>query len=163
MKRTIIASTVLAATASVVLAHSGATGVVKERMDQMGMIGKSMKAIGGMVKGQEDYDAATVRSEAGMIASHGGETLTKLFPEGSTKHPSEARPAIWSDWKRFQQLADDLTLYANALAAGAENDRGNQSASTGSPSDLTTMSPDDLFAKVAGTCLACHKDFRVKK
>lgn len=172
MKPSLIAFTVVLAASAAAFAHSGATGVVKERMDQMGMIAKSMKSIGGMMKGATVYDASVVQSEASMIASHGGETLTKLFPEGSTKHPSEALPAIWTDWERFEAIAMDLSRYATALSAGAGNERGatggslssNGLTSSGSEdADLASMSPDDLFMKVAGTCLACHEDFRQKK
>lgn len=172
LKRTLIASGIILATGVAAFAHKGATGVVKERMDQMGMIAKSMKAIGGMMKGQTPYDADVVRSEAAMIASHGGETLTKLFPEGSIKHPSEAIPTIWTDWERFEAIAMDLSRYATALSDGAGNDRGGSGGglssggltSSGSgDADLASMLPDDLFMKVAGTCSACHQDFRQKK
>ena len=44
-------------------AHKGATGVVKERMDQMGEIAKSMKAMGAMFKGATPYDAEAVRGK----------------------------------------------------------------------------------------------------
>ena len=161
MKPILIASTAILVASAAAFAHSGATGVVKERMDQMGMIAKSMKAIGGMMKGQTAYDAAVVEAEAARIASHGGETLTKLFPEGSIKHPSEAIPAIWTDWERFEAIANDLTRYATALSDGAGNERGE--AGGASDTDLSSMSPDALFMKVAGTCKACHKDFRLKK
>lgn len=172
MKPTLIAAAALLSTAAIAFAHSGATGVVKERMDQMGMIAKSMKTIGEMMKGKTAYDASVVQAEASMIASHGGETLTKLFPEGSTKHPSEAVPEIWTDWERFEAIAMDLSRYATALSDGAGNDReatggglssGGLTSSGSGDTDLASMSPDDLFLKVAGTCSACHKDFRQKK
>ncbi len=177
MKPILIASAAVVSTAAIAFAHSGATGVVKERMDQMGMIAKSMKTIGQMMKGQTDYDAAIVKSEAAMIAAHGGETLIKLFPEGSTKKPSEALPAIWTDWDRFSAIANNLSLYASALSDGAGNERvasggglssgglssGGLTSGGSDEPDLASMSPDDLFAKVAGTCSGCHQDFRQKK
>lgn len=164
MKSLIIAPAVLAALAVGALAHSGASGVVKDRMEQMKAVAASMKAIGGMIKGAAPYDAAVVRTEAGAIASHGGEELTRLFPEGSTMAPSEALPAIWTEWERFSTIADDLSRYAEALAAGAENPRGSAGGlASASDEDLVGMSPDALFMKVAGTCAACHEDFRLKK
>ena len=159
MKPILIASAAIVATTAAAFAHSGATGVVKERMDQMKAVAASMKAIGGMIKGAVPYDAATVEIEAAKIAKHGGEALTRLFPEGTTKHPSEARAEIWTDWDRFSTIADDLARYAAALSKGAGNDR---SVSAGG-ADLAAMSPYDLFMKVAGTCSACHEDFRQKK
>ncbi|MDG1373115.1 MAG: cytochrome c [Paracoccaceae bacterium] len=164
MKPILIASAALLSTAAIALAHSGATGIVKERMDQMGMIAKSMKTIGEMIKGKTQYDPAIVEVEAAKIARHGGETLTKLFPEGSIKKPSEATPAIWTDWDRFSSIASDLSLYAAALSEGAGNDRANGAASlAGQSGDPGSLSPDELFGAVAKTCSACHEDFRQKK
>ncbi len=172
MKPILIASAAVLAASAAAFAHSGATGIVKERMDQMSVIAKSMKAIGGMMKGETAYDAAVVEVEAAKIASHGGETLTKLFPEGSTKHPSEALPAIWTDWEQFETIAMDLSRYATALSDGASNERGSTGGGLSSggltaggseDADFASMSPDDLFMKVAGTCSACHQDFRQKK
>ena len=127
----------------------------------MGMIAKSMKTIGGMMKGKTEYDAAIVRQEAAMIARYGGETLTNLFPKGSTDHPSEATAAIWTDWERFEAIAMDLSRYATVLSDGADNERG--SAGGSGDANLATMSPDDLFKNIGGTCSSCHQDFRQKK
>ena len=136
-----------------VLAHKGATGVVKERMDQMGEIAKSMKAMGAMFKGAAPYDADTVAELSRKIAGFGGERLTAVFPEGSLRHPSEARPAVWSDWDRFTDLAAEMKAAADALAEGAGNER-----------DTTAeKSPDALFRELAATCKSCHQDFRIKK
>lgn len=159
MKPILIASAAVVVASAAAFAHSGATGVVKERMDQMKAVAASMKTIGGMIKGATAYDAESVSAEAAKIAGHGGEALTRLFPEGSTMHPSEARAEIWTDWDRFSAIADDLAIYADALSKGAGNDRGVSAGGA----DLAAMSPDELFMKVAGTCSACHEDFRLKK
>lgn len=103
------------------LAHSGATGVVKERMDAMKGMQEAVKRITPMVSGQATYDAGAVRSAAAEIAGHAGEAITSKFAEGTTGHPSEARPEIWSDWDQFQALADQLALTAQGLGLAAEN------------------------------------------
>lgn len=103
------------------LAHSGATGVVKERMDAMKAMQAAVKSITPMVSGQVKYDAGAVRSAAATIAGHAGEAMTSKFPEGTTGHPSEARPGIWSDWGQFQALADQLALTARGLGLAAKN------------------------------------------
>lgn len=136
-----------------VFAHKGATGVVKERMDQMGEIAKSMKAMGAMFKGAAPYDADTVAKLSRKIAGFGGERLTAVFPADSLQHPSEARPTVWSDWDRFSDLAEKMTVAANALAEGADNERDATAAN----------SPDALFRELATTCKSCHQDFRIKK
>lgn len=105
------------------LAHGGASGVVKERMDLMETVGKAMKSLTDMMRGKQDYDADRVRAAARQIADHGGESLTKLFPENSLDGPTEALPVIWTEWDRFAALADQLTAYATALEAAADNRR----------------------------------------
>jgi cytochrome c556 len=107
--------------AGTVLAHGGATGVVQERMEAMERIDAAMKRIAAMFRGETDYDAGTVKQAAQTISRHGGAQLTRLFPAGSIQAPSEALPAIWRNWPRFQALADDLVAYGDALAAAADN------------------------------------------
>lgn len=116
-----IAGTLVLAGAAAALAHGGATGVVKERMDAMGEMGDVMKSLSSIMRGDKDYDAAAVRSGAEVIQSHSGEALTKLFPEHSIEGPSEAKPEIWSNWQEFEALANQLDLFAAALDEAAEN------------------------------------------
>lgn len=104
-----------------VWAHSGATGVVKERMDGMMAMGKSVKEITPMMRGQTDYDPERVRAFAEDMRQHSGEALTRLFPEGTTGAPSEAKPNIWTDWDEFAALAEQLHILSEGLTISAEN------------------------------------------
>ena len=137
---------------AIALAHSGATGIVKERMDLMGDVGKATKSIGLMIKGEQPYYAERVAILARQIAASGGDAMTKLFPKGSIMGPTEARPEIWTDWQRFAEMSKALSDRATALAEGAENAR-----------DGGANSPKALFAAMAETCKSCHQDFRIKK
>ena len=153
MKLRLIAGAALAASillaSGVAFSHSGATGVVKHRMDAMSDIAKSMKAIGAMIKGETGFDAATVKASADSIAEHAAR-MPELFPEGSTKKPSEALPAIWEDWARFTTIAQDMGTKGKALAAAA--DGASQIDQIKAP-----------FGALAKTCKACHSDFRLAK
>lgn len=102
-------------------AHNGATGVVKERMDTMGILGKVTKSLTAIMRGDVGYDAELVRKNAAQIQKHAGDSMTKLFPEDSLMKPSEALPAIWSDWEDFEILAMRLEALAVGLAASADN------------------------------------------
>lgn len=128
------------------LAHSGASGIVQERMELMKDIAGQMKQIGAMIKGKADFDAQAVHSAAGTVAAHAGE-IPELFPEGSTEAPSEALPSIWRDWDAFTGLAADLEERADALAEAA--------ASADGAGDIRPQ-----FAEMGRTCSACHEDFR---
>lgn len=150
--RGLIVAVLVAASAGIALAHSGASGVVKKRMDHMGGIGKATKAIGHMLQGKIVWDPIAVRRLASEISAAGGTAMTRLFPDNSINGPSEARPEIWRDWDRFQRIAEDLKVRAAALAEGAGNAR-----------DGGPAAPETLFAAMAGTCKACHQGFRIKK
>lgn len=113
-----------AAVSASVFAHSGATGIVGERMGHMKMLSDAMKQLTPMFTGKAPYDAAKVRNLANTVKDHGGATMTALFPEGSIKPPSEAKPEIWTDWQTFQALADQLETFGAGLAAAADNPRG---------------------------------------
>ena len=121
MKISITALAVIATTTVAAIAHSGATGVVKERMDAMGEMQNSLETLTKIMRGQQEYDAAAVKAHAATIKSHAGESLTEKFPEGSTDHPSEALPAVWTDWERFSELAQRLETLAGGLESAAEN------------------------------------------
>lgn len=135
--------------AGAAFAHSGATGLVKERMDAMLEIGDSMKSLGRILKsGPYDPEVAIVAGDA--IAGHAGEELTELFPEGSLQPQSEASPAIWSNWTAFRDYAGDLKSSALALKTMAEQ-------------GADSLALADAFGELAGTCKACHQEFRIKK
>lgn len=129
-------------------AHDGATGIVKERMEAMKSISSAMKTITKTLKGEEESKPADLTKAARTIQQHAGEKLTRLFPEGSLDHPSEAKPEIWQDWESFEDLSRALSNNAMKLAETIEQ--------SGTVKKAT-------FMKVAGTCRDCHKAFRVKK
>ena len=153
-----------------VLAHSGATGIVKQRMDSMEAIGRSMKALNAMLRGEQDYDATRVRALAREIGQHGGDNMTRLFPHGSMHRPTRALPTIWTDWDWFTALARRLSESAATLDAAADNRRAPSASGTtrddnSAPgiAELSKLSPEAAFARLANTCTACHRDFREKK
>ncbi|MFW8635676.1 c-type cytochrome [Cribrihabitans pelagius] len=121
LKQIAIAAVAAGTAAGAVWAHGGATGIVKDRMDAMADMGKAMKALTPMMQGKAPYDADAVRAAAGRIGGHAGETMTELFPEGTDGMPSEAKPAIWSNWGEFSALAGQLETLSEGLALAADN------------------------------------------
>ncbi|MEH6724716.1 MAG: cytochrome c [Hyphomicrobiales bacterium] len=114
-----VAAALLASAAA--YAHSGATGVVKQRMDAMSKLGDVTKSLTEMMRGDISYDAELIRQNAAQIRQHAGQSMTQLFPKDSLMKPSEARPVIWSDWEEFEILAMRLEALAIGLEASAEN------------------------------------------
>ncbi len=130
-------------------AHSGATGIVKERMDSMKSIGGSMKAISKLDWGSPKTARIALERDAKSIAMHASH-IVKMFPENSIKGPSEAISAIWEKPDEFAKLAEALETRAAELAAIAR----------------TISSGDEIKPQLAGigeTCKTCHEGFRKKK
>lgn len=145
--RTRLAIIALIASSGLVLAHSGATGIVKERMDGMGSLAQSMKALAQMSKSGE-RDPAKIAEVARAIQSQSGDAMTARFPEDVQQMVSEAAPLIWQDWERFAQISDELFQ----AAADLETQAGS------SDLDLNVS-----IKQMGATCSSCHKDFRIKK
>lgn len=123
-------------------AHSGATGIVKKRMETMKDVGAVMKELGAMVKGDARFNASTVARRAGDMKIHAA-NMPALFPEASIHGPSEALPQIWKDFEVFSRIASDLESAASALSL---------------VKDATAL-PAALGA-AGKTCKACHSDYR---
>lgn len=146
MRRVPIVCAAIVAVPALVFAHSGATGVVKERMELMDSIASQMKLVGEMIKGQRAFAADSAVAAANMIAKHAAE-MPEKFPEGSLDHPSEALPVIWEDWDDFLRLTEELETAANLLAQTAQ-----------SATDSGELR--SAFATLGKTCSACHEGFR---
>lgn len=142
-----IAVLALVTSTTIVLAHSGATGIVKKRMDGMGSLAQSMKALAQMAKSDE-IDRVKIADIARDIQNQSGEAMTKRFPEKPQQMISEAAPLIWQDWEQFVRISDDLLQSANKLEmqAGAND-----------------LDLNSFIKEMGATCSSCHKDFRIKK
>jgi cytochrome c556 len=126
-------------------AHDHATGVVKERMDMMEIMGKRMKAIRDRL--DKKRDLAAIKADAESIASHASH-LVHLFPPGSTQRPTDARSAIWQNWNDFERQAAALETESKKLAAMSADDFNALSAQV---------------RAVTQSCTACHEKYRVRR
>jgi len=118
------------------------TDPVAQRRDEMKRLGAHLEAIKKIVDAGEPVGPIEARAEEmrGYFA-----TLPTLFPPGSTEG-SKALPAVWSDRAGFEQAAANATAAAAKLAAAAGS---NDAAATAT-----------AFREVAGSCGACHRNFR---
>jgi cytochrome c556 len=122
-----------------------ADDIIKTREADMKEMGKSLKAIKGII--DSGGSAADVVAPANKIAEVAG-LIPSLFPKGSDQGKTGALPAIWENWDDFTKHADSLKNEATMLA------------SAGQSGDLATVRAQ--FDKTAKECGACHKDFRKK-
>ena len=133
---------------NLLIAHGGAKGVVKERMELMKLLGDRMKEMGAMVKGKVVFESAVIAANASKI-EQAAPDITRLFPDGNLQKPSEALPKVWEEWGRFNEMTDRLTLEAGKL---------NDVAITGTQREIMIQ-----FTKVGKACSSCHTDFRKQK
>lgn len=125
-----------------VFAHSGATGIVKERMDMYKRSQHNLKAIKSHIR-SEDYDSII------KLANEIRDWAVKMpgfFPEGSNYKPSEALPEIWEDFDGFTNAAIKNETAAKRLIAAAQS--ADQKAVI------------DGFKAVAGSCKSCHQSYK---
>ena len=130
------------------IAHEGATGVVKMRMDRMEAMGAQMKLISAMVRGKKRFDGSKIAAASEKIADHGRKS-SKLFPKGSWKKPTQALPKVWKDWRGFTRAMNSMVRSATVLAEAGR--AGNKKrAST-------------AYFALGKSCVACHRTYRFKK
>lgn len=144
-KKTFIAISLgCAMSATLTLAHQGATGIVKTRMDNFSQSQRDLKSSFTAVKAG-DWEGVIAKARA---MAKWGQKIPSMFPEGSNNPPSEASPKIWEDMSGFTAASLDFVAAAENVIATAE----------------TANKKDTIAAlKALGqTCSACHKNYRVK-
>lgn len=149
MKKITVITIIAISLSGTALAHKGAKGIVKVRMDAMSSIGKNMKSISAMLTGKTVFDSSLVSKQAAEISSHAA-IFPDHFKENLKDHFTEAAPAIWLEPKTFKALSDDLARYADQLSQKAA-----------SSNNFELLRAD--FKAVAGTCKSCHEKYRIKK
>lgn len=120
----------------------------EKRHELMEGVGDAAKPVGGMLKGELEFDAEVVRKSI-MTWWTASNELGQLFPEGSeTGYDTEAKSTIWSNPDGFVSAQMD---WAQAI----------QKAVVANPQTLEDLKP--LAGDIFKQCKACHEDFRVEK
>lgn len=120
--------------------------VVKTRQAAMKSMGVQLKAIKGII--DAGGMAADVISPANRIADIAAQ-IPALFPIGTDRGDTSAKPEIWQDWGAFAHEADELQAEARLLA------------SAGGSGDIATVRAQ--FDKAANVCGDCHREFRHRR
>ena len=124
------------------LAHKGAMGIVKERMDKFEASEKATKRI---KQALSRGDTAVVMAEAQLLVSWARE-MEGYFPENSNQPPSEARDEIWLKWDVFVTAIQSFDNATQALIDAAIT--GNPNAMGGALTEMTK------------SCKRCNQQFR---
>ena len=124
------------------LAHKGAMGIVKERMDKFKASEKATKRI---KQALSRGDIAVVMAEAEFLVSWASE-MDSYFPENTNQSPSEAKDEIWLQWDDFVGAIQSYDKAAQALIYAAETQN--------------TRAIDGAFKEMVRSCKSCHQRFR---
>lgn len=131
------------------LSHSGASGIVLQRMQAMSDMQDNAKALALMFKGKAPLNAKKIRHAAQVFEDHGAK-IPDQFPDTTysrTGGKTEALPAIWSESKKFREMTDEFVRRAKALREVAE-----------SSDDRSAWRR--AFTSVGKSCRGCHKRFK---
>ena len=128
--------------------HDGAEGIVRERMDLMQSVNRSMKSIRDMVRGKTQTDMAKIAAAARSISNQ-AEFLPFMFPTDQNRKFSRSSPKIWKDPEGFRASAGNLVKAAKSVEAAAqENNEARIKAA---------------FRSLTKACGSCHKQYRLSK
>jgi len=122
--------------------------VQEQRHDLMESSKEAAKTIGGMLKGEREFDAAAAMESFGTW-DHIAATFGDLFPEGSeTGYDTEAKETIWTDREGFNA---DLAAFSDAVSNAIEAE----------PQDLAALKA--AAGPVFDACKNCHETYRVEE
>lgn len=114
---------------------------VQARMDAMKQMAGASRILGEMAKGQQTFDASKA-AEAQSVIETASAQVPELFQSEETDPESEALPAIWKEWDRFEALSADLSAAASGMDA----------------SSLETVQAG--VQQVGQACSACHRSYK---
>ncbi len=115
---------------------------VKARKDGFDANKKAMGEIKALLDGSALDPVAGVAQRVGAFATR----IPSLFPAGSDKGETKAKPEIWADFGDFSNKAKAFETAAKELETAAA--AGDKAAARQS------------FAALGGTCKACHDRYR---
>lgn len=147
-RRLLLAAFFSASVFATAIAHKGASGVVKTRMDSMRSLKNEVKLIDDMLGGKKYLSQKRLARTLSNIEQHAGSAMIKLFPKGSHMKPSEADPLIWKSWDEFVALASTLETVTNSFRLRVQ------------ARSETSILKDD-YLKMRAACKSCHDRFRL--
>lgn len=125
---------------------------VTARKSLMQLYAHYLGTLGGMAKGEVDYDAEVAGSVATSLASLSALDQSAMWPQGSDTdalgEKTAALPAIWTTYPAVVEKGKAFADAAQAMAAAAGTDLASLQAA---------------MKDLGGSCGGCHKEFRLKR
>lgn len=146
MKTTFAAITALAVLATTAIAET--PQAVKARQGQFNLMALNIGVLGGMAKGEVEYDAATAQAAADNLVTVSMIHQGAMWPAGTDNMSidgTRAEPAIWNN-------IDDVMAKWAAFGTAA---KAMQGAAGGG---LEGLRP--AMGGLGGSCKGCHDTYR---
>ena len=125
-----------------VYAHEGATGIIKERMDNFATAKKQMRALRGALQ-ENSFETVTEITSDMLIWA---DKIKASFPAGSDNAPSEALPSIWEDEAGFDEAIERYSISILTL----------QKAALAKDANAAMQS----YQALGASCSNCHRSYR---
>lgn len=130
----------------------GGNPAVKARKSHMQLYAHNLGILGGMAKGEVEYDAGAASAAANNLAALSTFDQRSYWAPGTSTdelgEETRALPAIWQEGSKAAEIGGQLAEAAAALAAVA----GDGQAALGG-----------AMGGVGGACGACHKAYQQPK
>lgn len=120
---------------------------IKYRKGALFVMQQNFGRVAAMAGGKMEFNAK-LAADSAAVADFVGKLPWAGFTAGTDKGDTRAKPEIWTDKAKFDDLAKKMQTEMSNLAAVAK-----------------TGNLDNIKAAVnaaGGTCKACHDDFRTK-
>jgi len=144
---TLITLSALVMSASAIAQFAKPEDAIKYRKSALQVTATHFGRLGAMAQGKAPFDAKAATENAEVVAF-----MSKLpwaaFPEGTDQGDTKAKPEIWKQNAKFKEAAEKYQAESVKLLAAAK---------TGKEDAFKTA-----FSAAAGTCKACHDDFKNK-
>lgn len=128
-------------------AFNDAESAVDYRQKGFSLIRNNFVAMGEMVKGEVDYDAAIFAQRANDLARLSHIPWQGFIVEGAQPgNDTDALPEIWDNWDDFKERAESFISDTQNLA---------EAAAGGSMDDIKPA-----FMAAAKNCKGCHDNYK---
>ena len=130
-----------------VIAQDALEGAVKARQAHMQLLSFNLGTLGGMARGNAEFDAAAAQAAADNLVTLSMMNQMPYWPAGSDSESvagSRALPAIWTDLAGVGAKGADFAAAAAAMQAAAGSLEGVQGA----------------MGALGASCSGCHQAYR---
>jgi cytochrome c556 len=111
----------------------------------------NLNILGGMAKGEVDYDAEAASAAAANLAAVSKLNQMAYWPPGTDSESVDGSRTLAKAWDNVPDLIEKGTALATAASA--------MEAAAGT--DLASL--QSAMGPLGGTCSACHKAYRVPR